>query len=155
MVLSRSFRSFSVFRSKRWSSQGCSSISCDSLSKGKARGIESVVRPLTLGGPAWVRRGSSSVPASEEVFQRLIDYRTSKVRELAKWIDKEVMFSAWGIITGGRVTSPHKKGAVLREVNSSYLRDGFCCQSLVGTPHCSDADTKPGGDLRPAQALLA
>jgi hypothetical protein len=43
-----------------------------------------------FGGPAWVRQGSSTVAASEEVFQKLIDVRLGMVRELSKWLDKEV-----------------------------------------------------------------
>ncbi|MBI4164978.1 MAG: ATP-binding protein [Acidobacteria bacterium] len=41
-------------------------------------------------GPAWVRRGSETVKASEEVFQRLIEVRLDKVRELAMWEGKDV-----------------------------------------------------------------
>jgi len=43
-----------------------------------------------FGGVAWVRRGSETIKASEEVFQRLIDLRSSLVRELSKWLGKEV-----------------------------------------------------------------
>lgn len=43
-----------------------------------------------FGGPAWVRRGNATVKASDDEFQRLIDYRSGKVRELAKWQDKVV-----------------------------------------------------------------
>jgi len=43
-----------------------------------------------FGGPAWVRRGSVTEQASSEVFQRLIEFRLSKVRELAKWVDREI-----------------------------------------------------------------
>ena len=43
-----------------------------------------------FGESAWLRRGSSSVKASDELFQKLIELRLSKVRELAKWIDREV-----------------------------------------------------------------
>jgi hypothetical protein len=43
-----------------------------------------------FGGPAWVRKGSQSVIASDEVFQRLIDLRSGIVRELAQWLNKEV-----------------------------------------------------------------
>jgi predicted HTH transcriptional regulator len=46
-----------------------------------------------FGGAAWVRRGSESLVATDEVFQRLIDYRSDKVRELAKWLDREVTIS--------------------------------------------------------------
>ena len=44
-----------------------------------------------FGGVAWVRSGSSTVEASEEVFQKLIELRLDMVRELSKWINKEVM----------------------------------------------------------------
>jgi len=50
-----------------------------------------------FGGVAWVRRGSSTIEASEEVFQALIELRLEMVRELSKWINKEVT------IDGGRV----------------------------------------------------
>lgn len=43
-----------------------------------------------FGGPAWVRKGSESIPVSDEVFQRLIEFRLSMVRELAQWLDKEI-----------------------------------------------------------------
>jgi len=41
-------------------------------------------------GPAWVRKGSECIKASDEVFQVLIDVRTDIVRELLKWVGKEV-----------------------------------------------------------------
>lgn len=41
-------------------------------------------------GPAWVRRGSETLKASDEVFQRLIEIRLEKVRELAKWEGKRI-----------------------------------------------------------------
>lgn len=43
-----------------------------------------------FGGAAWVRRGAVTEAASDEIFQRLIDFRLSKTRELAKWTDKEI-----------------------------------------------------------------
>lgn len=43
-----------------------------------------------FGGPAWVRRGSETLLASEEVFQLLIDTRSGLVRELTKWLDRLV-----------------------------------------------------------------
>ena len=50
-----------------------------------------------FGGVAWVRRGSSTIEASEEVFQTLIELRLEMVRELSKWLNMEVT------IDGGRV----------------------------------------------------
>lgn len=43
-----------------------------------------------FGGSAWIRRGSESVRANDEIFQRLVEYRLGKVRELAKWQMKAV-----------------------------------------------------------------
>jgi hypothetical protein len=43
-----------------------------------------------FGGKAWIRRNSESIQASDEMFQRLIDLRSSAVRELAMWVGKEV-----------------------------------------------------------------
>jgi len=43
-----------------------------------------------FGGPAWVRKGSESVLATEQEFQRLIDIRTSVVRELDQRIGELV-----------------------------------------------------------------
>ena len=43
-----------------------------------------------FGGPAWVRHGSETIIATDEIFQRLIDLRSGIVHELAKWLDKEV-----------------------------------------------------------------
>ena len=43
-----------------------------------------------FGGPAWVRRGSSTIVATDDLFQKLIELRLSKVRELGKWIGKPI-----------------------------------------------------------------
>jgi len=43
-----------------------------------------------FGGSAWIRRGSESIKAPEEEFQRLIELRLSKVRELQKYTGHEV-----------------------------------------------------------------
>jgi hypothetical protein len=87
-----------------------------------------------FGGPAWVRRGSETIKATEEVFQRLIDVRTDLVRELAKWIDKEVtVFGDQGSVPpdrqsllGTRVAVfghrwPTNVIAVLRTVNRHWV----------------------------------
>jgi hypothetical protein len=60
-----------------------------------------------FGGPAWVRRGSSTVQASEEVFQTLIEIRLEKVRELCKWLDREVtILGDQGSVPPGRELGP-------------------------------------------------
>ncbi|WP_420627582.1 helix-turn-helix domain-containing protein [Candidatus Leptofilum sp.] len=43
-----------------------------------------------FGGPAWVRQGSETVIATEQVFQQLVDLRSDIVSELAKWLGKKV-----------------------------------------------------------------
>ena len=43
-----------------------------------------------FGGAAWVRQGSTTIKATEEIFQKLIDLRSQKVVELSKWVGKEV-----------------------------------------------------------------
>jgi hypothetical protein len=46
-----------------------------------------------FGDAAWVRKGSETIKATEEVFQWLIDTRSSKVRELGKWLGRDVIVS--------------------------------------------------------------
>lgn len=43
-----------------------------------------------FGGASWVRQGSQSVPATEEIYQQMIDQRQSKVRVLLQWLNKEI-----------------------------------------------------------------
>jgi len=73
-----------------------------------------------FGGPAWIRRGSKSVPASDHEFQRLIDIRSGIVRELDQWVNKTV--------TVKRLVKHIRSGtdylddiATLRFVNQFYL----------------------------------
>jgi hypothetical protein len=55
-----------------------------------------IVPPSSLkphfSGAAWVRRGSETVRASEEMLNELIASRNDKVRRLQKFKDKKVMF---------------------------------------------------------------
>jgi len=43
-----------------------------------------------FGGPAWVRQGSRTIIATEQLYQQMIDQRQSKVRVLLQWLNKEV-----------------------------------------------------------------
>ncbi len=47
-----------------------------------------------FGDAAWIRRGSENIRASDELFQTLIDLRSGKVRELSKWLGKEIIVGA-------------------------------------------------------------
>jgi hypothetical protein len=78
-------------------------------------------------GSAWVRRGSETVKASDEVFQRLIEVRLDKVRELAKWEGKNVTVE--GDVSNvefrernvyGHPRWPGQSPAVLKSVNAFW-----------------------------------
>jgi hypothetical protein len=43
-----------------------------------------------FGGAAWIRDGAETIKANREVFQRLVELRTSKVAKLQEWIDQKV-----------------------------------------------------------------
>lgn len=43
-----------------------------------------------FGGSAWIRRGTETVKANPEMFQRLIDLRSAMVYELAQWVNKDI-----------------------------------------------------------------
>jgi hypothetical protein len=43
-----------------------------------------------FGGPAWVRRGSETLKATEELYQQLVDQRQSTTRVLLQWVNKDV-----------------------------------------------------------------
>ncbi len=46
-----------------------------------------------FGDAAWIRQGSETIKAPDSLFQKLIDLRSSKVRELAKWVGRLVTVS--------------------------------------------------------------
>lgn len=43
-----------------------------------------------FGGQAWVRKGSKTIKSTDEVFQSLINLRSSTIYEIAKWLNKKV-----------------------------------------------------------------
>lgn len=83
-------------------------------------------------GKAFVRRGSQTKEASDEVFQKLIELRLGKVRELAKWIGKEIVVEpdlGSIIISTGRAVAPQSHPrlreriqATLLEVNNFWMK---------------------------------
>ena len=75
-----------------------------------------------FGGQAWVRDGSSSVPASDKVFQKLIDIRSAPVFELANWIGIAITihgeFGRFSLdMYAVNPRWPDEKEVVLRSVN--------------------------------------
>lgn len=53
-----------------------------------------------FGGAAWVRRASTSILATEELYQQLIALRSNKVTELTKGVGKKIVVS-WSAAAGG------------------------------------------------------
>ena len=51
-------------------------------------------------GSAYIRRGSETVVASEEIFQQLIESRTNKVAKISQWRGKIVTVEAHGKVLG-------------------------------------------------------
>lgn len=43
-----------------------------------------------FGGQSWIRKGSETIKASDEMFQKLIELRLHFIREISKWYNKEV-----------------------------------------------------------------
>lgn len=43
-----------------------------------------------FGGPAWMRQGSVTILATEELYQQMIDQRHAKTRVLFQWVDRDV-----------------------------------------------------------------
>jgi hypothetical protein len=84
-----------------------------------------------FGDAAWVRRGSETIKATDEVFQKLIELRLGKVRELAKWIDKDVRFEIDRRVRSANLGVTYEKflrqpssqnKATLLEVNSFWVK---------------------------------
>jgi Putative DNA-binding domain len=43
-----------------------------------------------FGGRAWLRKGSNTVEATDDLYQQMIDQRQSKIPVLLQWLNKEV-----------------------------------------------------------------
>jgi len=85
-----------------------------------------------FGGPAWVRKGSESVIANVEQFQRLIDVRSGVVRELDRWIGKVVTIELF-VSHAPSVTGQHYQGSI-EVVNQFFATIGFANASF-GNPY--------------------
>jgi hypothetical protein len=43
-----------------------------------------------FGGRAWLRKGSKTVEATDDLYQQMIDQRQSKISVLLRWLNKEI-----------------------------------------------------------------
>jgi hypothetical protein len=74
-----------------------------------------------FGDAAWIRKGSESVKASDEMLQKLIDIRTSKARDLMEWEGKTVTVSwSMGELGLGGLPNWSKFDCLLTKVSSYY-----------------------------------
>jgi hypothetical protein len=72
-----------------------------------------------FGGPAWVRRGSESIIATEQLFQQMVDLRSSVVQDLMKWMGKPVSVSwSMGQHLGGPNWATHT--GILMKVTARF-----------------------------------
>lgn len=78
-------------------------------------------------GPAYIRQGSESSIASEEIFNELIATRLSKPYEILKWKDQLVTVIALG-----------KKLGSTERLNDNRFRARYECRVLGCTPHHVD-----------------
>ncbi len=67
-----------------------------------------------FGGPAWVRQGSQSSKATEELYQQMIDQRQSKVRVLMQWLNKVVT------VEGTQRTQAVAPGSIVPRFNPEW-----------------------------------
>lgn len=75
-----------------------------------------------FGGAAWIRRGSESVRATDQIFQKLIEFRSSKTRYLTDWIGKTITFvDVLVTVEGYPAEGPIAMRATLVSVSEFYL----------------------------------
>jgi hypothetical protein len=77
-----------------------------------------------FGGAAWVRKGSETIQATPEAFQKLIDLRSAKVTKFLEWVNQEVYVEG-DLVSTTPGDFPHprwRNGAYtkLTEVNGFY-----------------------------------
>jgi hypothetical protein len=92
-------------------------------------------------GPSYVRDGMQTKVASEEQFQQLIAERSGKVREIRKWIGKEITVRRSG--KGNDLLAVHVLGTtggrlagIILNCNSFYITLESCTRigSLISFP---------------------
>src|SRR5260370_4337711 len=78
-----------------------------------------------FGGAAWVRRGSVTVKATEQLYQQMVELRQSKVFTLSQWLNKEVTVDNTYSrpLRNGSSTYPvsHKQDARIVVANSNWV----------------------------------
>src|ERR1039458_2246773 len=101
-----------------------------------------------FGGAAWVREGSETIRATEELYQQLIDLRNEKIRVLAGWLNR-------------RLSVEWHSGSQLRvelQLNAEYSYRESATLTYVGRHWITFAMTLTGGLLKersePLEKLL-
>lgn len=71
-----------------------------------------------FGGPAWVRKGSTTVKATEQLYQQMVDFRQDKARVLGLWLNQVIT------VEGTRIGKPFSMGTqtdILNEMAEAAL----------------------------------
>jgi hypothetical protein len=89
-----------------------------------------------FGGMAWVRRGSVTVRATEDVYQQILELRLAKTRELTGWLNEPVTVS-WSNQQHG-VTGPNWFAVPCKLVQVTGYFSTF--QSSSGNQHSEPND---------------
>lgn len=70
-------------------------------------------------GAAWVRKGSQTMKATEELYQKMVEQRHSKVHELSKWLGKTITVS-WAMGTYNAGPNWYSASCELLSVTAQY-----------------------------------
>lgn len=80
-----------------------------------------------FGGPAWVRKGSQTLKATDSLYQQMVELRQDKMRTLVHWLDKAVTvegihYEAYRIgLASGLEWSAGRNQATLKVVNPHWV----------------------------------
>lgn len=77
-----------------------------------------------FGDIAWIRRGSETVKAPDEMLQKLVELRQSKVRELTNWLGQKVTVS-WSNSRPPQPPNWLRFGCIVLNVTGYYVTFTF------------------------------
>jgi schlafen family protein len=97
-----------------------------------------------FGGPAWVRQGSQSPKATEELYQQMVDQRQSKVRILLQWLNKLVTVAGterpYAVGPGGNIPAYNQEWSVGEHQATLTFVNGHWATFRVDTSPTSHAE---------------
>ena len=78
-------------------------------------------------GAAWVRKGTETIKATDELYQQMVEFRQGKVRELSRWLKQDITVEGSqqkAFLADPYITSEWSVGvhnATLEVVNSHWV----------------------------------